>query len=605
MKSNRKTKTMFLIILGIFFAFSPIITTIFNLSNAEFSDGISLDNENLKILKVSGKIHVDDTNSSINWSVAKKDGICTGEGTYSDPYIIEDLVIDGRGFRCCILIENSEVHFQIKNCTLFNSDAGIFMNNTNSGQILNNTFSNNDIWGMLLKNCNNSIISGNTVSNNIDYGIALYYGNNNTISGNTIRNNIDIGIYLYAWWPFKGDNNVASGNIMNECGLGIYGSLETLLSNEIDKTNLVNGKPLYYYVNEGNLRSKNFTNAGQVILVNCSDSLLSNLHISYSTAAISLHYCSNGSLIKNNCSFNYEGISLRNCVDINVKENIVNNNFNGIYLRYVDDENTLYKYTTRNILKGNTASFNTRYGIYIGGGRYNNVSVNKANWNGYDYYAAGIYLENSDDNLISGNTANNNYRAGISLNSYSNNNNISGNTAFENVIEGIFISRSFNNKISGNTLNSNVHNGISLAEGDYNSILWNTAKYNKIGIILWNMVGINYNNTISGNNATNNNKYGIILDHCNNHLILGNNASYNNLVGICLEYSDYNNITGNLLIGNDECITEMYCRGNAFSDNGSCTYGQGYEIIPGYNLFLLLGFLGILTIINSKRIKKS
>ncbi|MFX0139773.1 MAG: hypothetical protein ACFFDN_39400, partial [Candidatus Hodarchaeota archaeon] len=94
MKSNRKTKTIILITVGILFALSPIITSCLNLKSAKFSDGISLDNENVKISKFSSPIVINDVNPSSNWSVAKATGICKGNGTYSEPYVIEDLVID-------------------------------------------------------------------------------------------------------------------------------------------------------------------------------------------------------------------------------------------------------------------------------------------------------------------------------------------------------------------------------------------------------------------------------------------------------------------------------------------------------------------------------
>ena len=64
---------------------------------------------------------------------------------------------------------------------------------------------------------------------------------------------------------------------------------------------------------------------------------------------------------------------------------------------------------------------------------------------------------------------------------------------------------------------------------------------------------------------------------------------------------------GNILIGNDECIIEEDCVGNTFSDNGACTYGQGdgNGVIPGYNLIFLIGILSVVSIILSKKLKKT
>jgi len=120
MKSSTKPKIIKIITLGIFFALilMMIINPIFNTGR---SHEIKFDKENPKISAISGKIHIDDDSPSINWTVAEKDGICTGNGTYSDPYIIKDLEIDSEGSGSCIWIDNSEVYFRIENCTLFNS----------------------------------------------------------------------------------------------------------------------------------------------------------------------------------------------------------------------------------------------------------------------------------------------------------------------------------------------------------------------------------------------------------------------------------------------------------------------------------------------------
>ena len=95
MKSNAKSKIIILITLSILFGLLSIITTNLSLitsnsnKNSEYNDNRNLDNKNLQISAVSGKIHINN-----NWSAAKSAGIATGSGTYSDPYVIEDLIID-------------------------------------------------------------------------------------------------------------------------------------------------------------------------------------------------------------------------------------------------------------------------------------------------------------------------------------------------------------------------------------------------------------------------------------------------------------------------------------------------------------------------------
>ncbi|MFX1407377.1 MAG: nitrous oxide reductase family maturation protein NosD [Promethearchaeota archaeon] len=216
MKSNRKIKIVVLIILGIFFAFSSIISINLSLNNSEFCS----DNGNLKISAVS-PIHIDDTNPTMNWSVAKDAGICTGNGTYSEPYIIEDLEIDGGGSGSCILIENSTVYFRIEKCNLYNSGdypaAGIKLNNTNNGQVTDNVCSPN-YSGISLYASHNNTISGNIVDHNDYCGILLNDGDNNTISGNSIEYNYLTGIVLHVGGA---ENNNITGNTLISNQIGI------------------------------------------------------------------------------------------------------------------------------------------------------------------------------------------------------------------------------------------------------------------------------------------------------------------------------------------------------------------------------------------------
>ncbi|MFX1392928.1 MAG: nitrous oxide reductase family maturation protein NosD [Promethearchaeota archaeon] len=169
-------------------------------------------------IHIGEKVYIDDSGvSSYTWSLTAKLKIwCTGSGTYSDPYIIDGLKIDGNGSGSCILINNSKnEYFTIKNCKVYNSssgyyEAGIKLENTNNGTLINNNCSSNrGSNGMYLyNNCENNTILGNTANNN-ERGILLEEScNNNRLYENTANNNSYSGIHLYD----KCDNNTISGN---------------------------------------------------------------------------------------------------------------------------------------------------------------------------------------------------------------------------------------------------------------------------------------------------------------------------------------------------------------------------------------------------------
>ncbi|MHA2430242.1 MAG: Loki-CTERM sorting domain-containing protein [Promethearchaeota archaeon] len=215
MKANLKTKTMILIILGIYFAFSHVITTNLNFKNSEFNDKIAMDKKNLKISAVLGPIHIDDNNPSANWSVAKDAGLCTGNGTYSEPYVIEDLVIDTNGSGSCIFIENSDVYFKIENCTVYNGNSGIRLSNLINSQLVNNNCSFN-YSGISLDNSDNSTILGNIANNNSNIGISLANSDGSTISGNIANYN------SWGMWILDSNNNTILGNTANYNSWGIW-----------------------------------------------------------------------------------------------------------------------------------------------------------------------------------------------------------------------------------------------------------------------------------------------------------------------------------------------------------------------------------------------
>ncbi len=133
-------------------------------------------------------------NSDQEWDTLKTMGKCSGFGNSSDPYIIEDLVIDGQGrSRSCILIENSSSNFIIYNSSLKNSAGiGIELISANNSLLSRNYISGNN-YGVQIINSNNSFIFNNRFTTNIIN--ALDNGTNN------FWNNASIGNY---WDDYDG-----------------------------------------------------------------------------------------------------------------------------------------------------------------------------------------------------------------------------------------------------------------------------------------------------------------------------------------------------------------------------------------------------------------
>ena len=124
-----------------------------------------------------------------------------GNGTWKNPYIIENITIDGSDSANCFEIRDSSVFFIVRNCTFYNSssgeyDAGIKLENTNNGTIIQNNCSSNGANGLVIINGKNNTISGNNIFNNSQDGIFLHLSNNNTFLENDIIDNTQYGAFL-------------------------------------------------------------------------------------------------------------------------------------------------------------------------------------------------------------------------------------------------------------------------------------------------------------------------------------------------------------------------------------------------------------------------
>ncbi|MBY9002480.1 MAG: right-handed parallel beta-helix repeat-containing protein [Candidatus Lokiarchaeota archaeon] len=238
MKSNIKIVLFTLVIL---FLFSSMCKAFSNeeINLVEFNEEPPNQIEELGSWNLIGTtISVDN-----NWTaVEAAHDWCTGEGTESEPYLIENVTIDAQGSGSCIKIQNSNDYFIIQNCSLYHSgsipNAGITLYKVTNGKIINNycysnyngicmeyssyntvsgnNASHNARGGLDLTDCDNNTISGNIANSNY-WGIALSQSDNNKVSDNTASYNYFEGISLWS----SSDNNIVSGNVVSYNSMGI------------------------------------------------------------------------------------------------------------------------------------------------------------------------------------------------------------------------------------------------------------------------------------------------------------------------------------------------------------------------------------------------
>ncbi len=134
---------------------------------------------------------------------------CSGAGTFGDPYVIEALAVDGGTSENCIEIRNSNAYFIINGSIFSNGIYGIKLDNTDNGQIINNTVKNcvsSEIW---LEYSSDNKILKNIVDSSSNYAIYLEYSDQNNVSLNIITGN------AHCIYEINSVNNIIENNVCN------------------------------------------------------------------------------------------------------------------------------------------------------------------------------------------------------------------------------------------------------------------------------------------------------------------------------------------------------------------------------------------------------
>jgi parallel beta-helix repeat protein len=402
----------------------------------------------------STTIYVPDDYAKIHWAVENAtagDTIIVRDGTYTENVNVNKRLTirseNGSAYTIVQAASSNDYIFEVKadyvtisGFTVKGATAysGIYLLHADYCTISNNDANSNRNGIELWDSNNNNTIANNNASNNSYYGISLRMSSNNTLTNNTM-----------------------SGNKYN---FGICCvSLSDYIQN-IDPSNKVNGKPIYYLVNQQNQQ------------------------------------------IPDDAGF----VGLINSTKIVVRDLLLTNNHDGVLLFY-----------SNNSRIENVTVLDNNYGIRLYSSNNNTLTDNTANSNDY----CGIYLSSSNNNTLTNNNASNNEDFGIALWYYSHNNFITDNIANSNKGSGISLSKSSNNTLinntndlneygirlwdssSCNTINNNIANsnkwGGIYIDGSNNTLRNNTASLNRFGMWIRGPNNTLRNNTISGSSEYN------------------------------------------------------------------------------------------------------
>ena len=254
------------------------------------------------------------------------------------------------------------------------------------------------------------------------------------------------------------------------------------------------------------------------------------------TVQKSLNLVGNGAVIR---AGNRDACVNIDADNVHISGFMVRDGFYGIKLNYVSGC----------IVSNNTVIYCAQPGIALLFSDGNTITGNNASFNGIvgeGWY--GIYLSNSNDNLITNNVAFGNGAYGINLFPSCSNNTIRGNVLQGNMYGLYMFTDCANNLIEKNDLSRNTNSGLDLRINCTGNLIINNTMENNVvaGLTLMEESG---RNTISGNVIRGNGRYGMQIQSRSD----GNTIIYNNIsdsqTGIFLE-SSKNKIYGNRMADN-------------------------------------------------------
>ena len=419
-----------------------------------------------------------------------------------------------------IFLYSSNNNTLVRNTVTSEGNRGIELISSNDNFVGDNAVTKNEIGIGLWLSAENNTISGNAVTNGtMGTGLYLDSSTSNTISNNAIVSN-NQGVYLHNSGSNALRNNDMTGNSYN---FGVYGASLSDYVNDVDASNAVNGKQVYYHINQHDKQVP--ANVGYVAVVNSTGISVKDLNLSNNEQAVLFAYTTESTITNVIASDNYNGIYLWGSnSNIVSGSNIANSGWDGIGLYYSE----------HNTVTGNTVT---------------TASV------GIDIYI-------SPNNIIDSNTVRENIVGVISYHAAGNviiSNEVSGGTRG---LAGIALSGATRNTIRRNTV---ANNTFLIGAGVYlegfssdNTILQNTLSDNQYGISMgYNLFGLkdkNNNNTIYHNNFIKNTKQALSLnsvDIWDNGYPSGGNY-WSDYVGVDFYSGPYQNETGSDGIGDTQ-----------------------------------------------------
>jgi len=254
-------------------------------------------------------------------------------------------------FRAAVALFSNSSHNLVEyNVAINGRNHGIICGGGSSNVIRGNYIVDNYYQGISLELADYNTIEDNTITRNAiaelydSSGISLEQASHNILERNNITANKHHGIRLAS-----SSNNVLRDNVMasNGYNFGVFGQELSDFINDVDASNTVDGKPVYYWINKHDQEVPQ--DAGYVALINSTNITIENL-----ISGVSLAYTENSKIQNITATNSYYGIQLDWSLNNSITSSNITKNCFGILL---------YSSSKNNIVENNIT--NDNYGIYL------------------------------------------------------------------------------------------------------------------------------------------------------------------------------------------------------------------------------------------------
>jgi parallel beta-helix repeat protein len=318
---------------------------------------------------------------------------------------------------------------------------------------------------------NNTLLSNFTIQNGgynkFDCGVFVFNSFNSSILNNAVINNNWEGLRLCQSTRCLLRNNIIANN--SYWNFGVTGTSIEHFIHDIDASNTINGRAIYYLIDQHNLNISNLVNVGYLAIINSSNINVEGLVLRDNFYGLQCVHTTNSIIGNVSITRTHEAIYLKDCSNITVRDSNLNYNWHTSITSQSSPFCRIFN---------NSAIGNQNFGFVMGDSPNSSIYQNLV---GYERY--GIYLDSANNSIV-GNTACRTWYAGIWILPSSYNSIIANNIVENNYYDGIRLSCD-NCIIFGNNITNNYY-GLSFSTVSGNRIFHNNFINNK-GQTVWSV----------------------------------------------------------------------------------------------------------------------